>query len=205
MSTILEIQILSDDQDVIQHYKKLESKTTTDSGLDIVFPNDMTIDKTTLIKLGIKCQLVSSTPHGYFLMPRSSIYKTPLRQSNSIGLIDYEYRGEICAAVDFYNSSDSLLSLFIKKCDPLLKIVMSDLTVERIYSTLGLSNVVNSYSVKKGERLFQLVMPDTKPFQIRIVNELTQTERGEGGFGSTSSKDDVSTVSRLRDNGSTNK
>ena len=33
-------------------------------------------------------------------MPRSSIAKTSLRLSNSIGLIDAGYRGEIMAAVD---------------------------------------------------------------------------------------------------------
>lgn len=38
-------------------------------------------------------------PTGYFLMPRSSICKTPLILANHVGLIDMGYRGEIKAAV----------------------------------------------------------------------------------------------------------
>ena len=36
----------------------------------------------------------------YFMMPRSSISKTPLRMANSIGLIDAGYRGTLIGAVD---------------------------------------------------------------------------------------------------------
>lgn len=38
----------------------------------------------------------------YYLYPRSSISKTPLRLSNSIGIIDSGYRGNIIAKVDNY-------------------------------------------------------------------------------------------------------
>ena len=40
-------------------------------------------------------------------MPRSSISKTPLRMSNSVGLIDGGYRGEIMASVDNISDDDS--------------------------------------------------------------------------------------------------
>jgi dUTP pyrophosphatase len=36
----------------------------------------------------------------FWLLPRSSISKTPLRLCNSVGLIDAGYRGKIIAAVD---------------------------------------------------------------------------------------------------------
>lgn len=39
----------------------------------------------------------------FFLMPRSSISKTPMRMANSVGLIDAGYRGVLLAAVDFRN------------------------------------------------------------------------------------------------------
>lgn len=42
-----------------------------------------------------------------------------------------------------------------------------------------------AYSVKKGQRLFQLVAMDGSPIQFKLVAELTETTRGEGGFGST--------------------
>lgn len=37
----------------------------------------------------------------FWLLPRSSISKTPLRMANSVGLIDAGYRGVLMAAVDF--------------------------------------------------------------------------------------------------------
>jgi len=42
----------------------------------------------------------------YWMSPRSSISKTPLRLANSLGLIDAGYRGVLLAAVDLLGSSD---------------------------------------------------------------------------------------------------
>jgi dUTP pyrophosphatase len=41
------------------------------------------------------------------------------------------------------------------------------------------------YVIQKGERLFQLVFPSYKPFEIELVNEIDETDRGTNGFGST--------------------
>lgn len=75
-----------------------------DSGFDLIFPSDITINPgdTYLAKLGIHCSMSDhlSKNLSYLLMPRSSIIKTKLRMANSIGLIDAGYRGEICAAID---------------------------------------------------------------------------------------------------------
>lgn len=84
----------------------------------------------------------------YMLVPRSSIVKTPYRMSNSIGIIDSGYRGNIMAFVD----------------------------------VLGDGPVVEP---KVGERLFQIIRPNLDKFDYEIVSELSQTERGAGGFGST--------------------
>jgi dUTP pyrophosphatase len=117
-----------------------------DSGLDIVFPKDVTIKsgETVRIKLGIACEPLEKS--GYYLYPRSSISKTPLRLSNSVGIIDNSYRGELMVSVD---------------------------------------NIKHDYTIKAGERLFQLCAPDLGPIEFTIVDELTETVRGEGGFGST--------------------
>ena len=71
-----------------------------DAGLDLYIISNQTIEPhdSTLIRLGISCENLENKP--YLLMPRSSIAKTSLRLSNSIGLIDAGYRGEIMAAVD---------------------------------------------------------------------------------------------------------
>lgn len=43
------------------------------------------------------------------------------------------------------------------------------------------------YLIKNGERLFQLVLPSYKPFNVELVDEIDETNRGINGFGSTGS------------------
>ena len=71
-----------------------------ESGLDVYIVENQVINpkETVRIKLGIFCENLDG--NSYFLMPRSSISKTPLRLANAVGLIDAGYRGEIMAAVD---------------------------------------------------------------------------------------------------------
>lgn len=78
-------------------YKK--AKKNEDVGLDIPMLNDVTVPGGTTsfkIPLGIKTE----PTHGYMLIPRSSIIKTTMRLSNSVGIIDKSYRGELMAVVD---------------------------------------------------------------------------------------------------------
>lgn len=97
-----------------------------DSGLDLFCMKEVTVPGNTYgfpIRLGICCQLISHIPHqcnavcyvervkkSYFLIPRSSISKTPLRMSNSIGLIDSGYTGELIAMVDNVGDSQYTIS-----------------------------------------------------------------------------------------------
>lgn len=81
------------------------------------------------------------------LIPRSSTWKTPLRMPNSIGVIDSDYRGEVCALLQ--NTSD-----------------------------------FEAYK-EAGERLVQGVIVPVPSVQIQEVEELSETSRGVGGFGST--------------------
>src|SRR5437667_313878 len=97
---LLYIKILSSDPEVIKYYKDLEAKESKNSGVDIIFPKNIHIKVEPLLlnrgyfllNLGIQCQLACHDNrhencdgnHGYFLMPRSSISKTPIRQSNGI-------------------------------------------------------------------------------------------------------------------------
>ena len=71
-----------------------------DAGLDLYVLEDLHFDpgETKAIKLGISCEPEDGI--AYYLFPRSSISKTPLRMANSIGLIDGGYRGEIMAVCD---------------------------------------------------------------------------------------------------------
>ena len=71
-----------------------------DAGLDLYVPEKITFKpgETKAIKLQISCEPINGK--AYYLFPRSSISKTPLRMANSIGLIDGGYRGEIIAMCD---------------------------------------------------------------------------------------------------------
>ena len=71
-----------------------------DAGLDLYVLEDIHFQsgETKSIKLGISCE--PEDGKAYYLFPRSSISKTPLRMANSIGLIDGGYRGEIMAVCD---------------------------------------------------------------------------------------------------------
>ena len=118
-----------------------------DSGLDLPAVATVTIGpgEMTFIEFGISA--ATAEGKSYFLMPRSSIIKTPLRMANSIGLIDAGYRGPIKAPVDNISSEP--------------------------------------YTVEAGTRLFQLVAAGLEPITFEFVDELDETERGAGGFGST--------------------
>jgi len=138
--------------------------TGTNSGFDLYQPNDIIVPsgaKSFMIDLGVRCQLKrggiggsgsesgAGSMHGYYLYPRSSLSKTPLRLCNSVGIIDYEYRGTIRVVVD------------------------------------NVSSPAEPYTIRKGERLFQLCMPSLCPFTVEYGKVNRDTGRGEGGFGST--------------------
>ena len=93
-----------------------------DAGLDLYVLEDIGFDpgESKLIKLGISCE--PEDGKAYYLFPRSSISKTPLRMSNSIGLIDGGYRGEIMASCD--NIKDYIYTL--NKGERLFQLVAFD-------------------------------------------------------------------------------
>lgn len=97
-----------------------------DAGLDLYTLEELRIEpgETKFIEFGISCQPVNGK--AYFLIPRSSISKTPLRMANSIGLIDGGYRGQIMAAVDnikaeayVIESGTRLFQLIFPDCSPI--------------------------------------------------------------------------------------
>ena len=117
-----------------------------DVGLDIPMSDTIIVPKKTkafTVDLGFKCE----SNHGWMLIPRSSISKTPLRLANSVGIIDKSYRGKVMVKVD--------------------NILKSDFTLE------------------EGKCYFQIVAFDGNLPSFKIVNNISSTKRGSGGFGST--------------------
>lgn len=92
-------------------YKERAAAYEGDAGLDLFFPNDVTIPakSTVLVDFEVKCKMIehhNAACVSYYLYPRSSIYKTPLRMANSVGIIDSMYRHNIKAAVDNTSEND---------------------------------------------------------------------------------------------------
>tara|TARA_B100001750_G_C15327708_1_gene505578 strand:+ start:449 stop:886 length:438 start_codon:yes stop_codon:yes gene_type:complete len=107
-----------------------------DAGLDLYILENQEIlpGETKLIKLGISCQPEDGV--AYFLFPRSSISKTPLRLSNSIGLIDAGYRGEIMAPCDNIKDikyeveeGQRLFQLVASNCSPISYDIVDELDI----------------------------------------------------------------------------
>ena len=97
-----------------QRYENHSHYHKGDAGLDLYVLEELKFlpGDTHLIRLGISCQPINGK--AYYLFPRSSISKTPLRLSNSIGLIDGGYRGEIMASCDnIKNYTYEITELFI--------------------------------------------------------------------------------------------
>jgi dUTP pyrophosphatase len=93
---------------------------------------------------------------GFYVYPRSSISKTELRLANNVGIIDSGYRGNLMGYFDILPNSHRL--------NP------------------------GAPDVSYGQRITQICAPGLQPIYVVMVNsreELGETERGAGGFGST--------------------
>ncbi len=165
MFSTLMLKIKPLDESLIQLYVNHQVAYSGDSGLDLFFPQAYTVPGGTrgnLIDLRIQCEMmeifyqeedpdvvVRTANKSFMLVPRSSIYKTPIRQSNGIGIFDAGYRGNTMVPVDNIDMPGS------------------------------------DWTIHKYSRLFQIISPDLRPFACSVVNELSPSERGERGWGSS--------------------
>jgi len=118
-----------------------------DAGMDLVATK---IISNTTFDVTYGTDIALEIPEGFvgLVFPRSSIRKYELILSNSVGVIDSGYRGEIQATFKKENGLDSI-------------------------------------AYKVGDRICQIMIIPHPPIEFEEVNELNNTERGEGGFGST--------------------
>lgn len=119
-----------------------------DAGLDLRITETVTLEP--MQKCVVGCGLAVEIPSGCvgLVFPRSGLAaKQGITLSNSVGVIDSGYRGEVCAAL-----------------------------INQSYETVTL---------EAGTRVCQLVVMPYVPCELVPVDELSDTERGAGGFGST--------------------
>jgi dUTP pyrophosphatase len=93
----------------LEHNSKIyEDPYYYDSGFDLYLPNYQTFNQgLNKVDYNIQCSsqmlYVYNMKHydtGYYIYPRSSITKTPLRLANNTGIIDAGYRGNIIGMFD---------------------------------------------------------------------------------------------------------
>jgi dUTP pyrophosphatase len=166
------------------------------AGFDLVAVEDVIIEPgdTALIRTGIAVQL----PEGYEMQirPRSGISKkTKLRVSNSPGTVDADYTGEVGVLID--NVAQRLYEIEDYGNGPELDVQYHDalLTIDNsgylpTGSILTEDPVpVGTYIIRKGDRICQAVIAEAPQAVFVEVDELDDTKRGTGGFGSTGVKE----------------
>jgi dUTP pyrophosphatase len=135
----------------------------------------------------------SDKHYGTFLLPRSSKRKTDAYLCNHVGVVDScIYRGEIILC---FKNRDSL------------RLIAREAQITEFFNQLDLTNDIKKASIcgakkfleytmnedtamilapyKVGDRIAQMVVFPYPNVKIKKVKELSETERGENGFGST--------------------
>lgn len=145
-----------------------------DSGMDVFALDNYTIHpgETKLIPTGIKM----AVPNGYEIQvrPKSGrALKSKMRIANAPGTVDASYRGELCVIID--------------NIEPPIKDITYDFDDNGhpiITSILRGSDMI----IGKGEKFAQLVLMEVPKAVLFQVENLDDTERAEGGFGSSGLK-----------------
>jgi len=95
--------------------KVISNEPHLDSGFDLLVPKYSSShhkipknSKAYSIDHSVTCVVMdeNNIPQPFYLYPRSSISGTPLRMSNSVGIIDSGYRGNLIAKVDNIGDTD---------------------------------------------------------------------------------------------------
>lgn len=162
-NTVLYIQVDGNDtlknkyiQAIDEHNMMVQNSPHPDSGFDLFYPIKEDQETETLsgklqkLDFYVKTAMFKdSSPIGFYMYPRSSLSKTPLRLANSVGIIDSGYRGKLMGYFDLLEQE---------------------------------------YNVTQHQRFLQICSPNLEPFHVYLIddiNSLGQTQRNEGGFGST--------------------
>lgn len=122
--------------------------------------------ETTKVRLGFAVEL----PPNYVMLivPRSGVsLRTKLRQPNSVGVIDSDYRGEVAMMFD------NIAHNPFEETEPYVALTDGE------YRRSG------TYLVRKGDRIAQAMIQRLPDAEFVDVDDLSDTARGDGGFGST--------------------
>jgi dUTP pyrophosphatase len=94
---------------IAEMYLGRHTSTGGNSGFDLIVPESIVCKARQVTYVDFKVQGMTTNGSGFFLLPRSSLSKTPLRLANSVGLIDPTYRGNLIAALENTSSEDVII------------------------------------------------------------------------------------------------
>jgi dUTP pyrophosphatase len=153
---------------MIIRYKKLDKKAKNpykkydvDAGFDLTAIWKEENDKFVVYGTGLAFEI----PEGYvgLLFPRSSVTNKDLMLKNSVGVVDASYRGEIMFR--FFGTKKTKYG-----------------SGKNEYNDYG----ENTYEL--GDRCGQIVFVEIPKVQLLEAAELSETERGTAGYGSSGNK-----------------
>jgi len=145
-----------------------------DSGFDLVAVEDVIIEpgETKVIPTGLAFDI----PKGYEIQvrPRSGVTaKTKLRVA--FGTVDSGYRGEVGVTVDNIKQHAEMA---------VIRGYVTDIENAEV-TGLYLKHEDGSYFIRKGDRIAQAVIVPIFRTNFDVVDELSETDRGAAGYGST--------------------
>jgi dUTP pyrophosphatase len=156
---IFNIKIQSSDLDVINYYNNYKTNHLGDAGIDLYTPQNIMV------------------------------------YNNNVGTVDYQIAGsminiETDEYVSYYmypRSSISNTKFILANSVGIIDAGYRGTYKGKFYNTNNDEiNQIESYIIiKKGTKLCQICAPDLSPIIVNIVEELDETSRGIGGFGST--------------------
>lgn len=131
-----------------------------DAGLDLTAIQILKSDyKSVIYDTGLAFEIRD----GYigFVFPRSSVRKYDLIMANSVGVVDSNYRGTV--QVSFKRTLTG--------------------SFKYLLNLIGFRFDLKEY--EHGDRVCQLIILPYPQIKLKVVEELTETKRGDNGHGST--------------------
>lgn len=165
---VMELRVkLSDGAPLPRHAKP------GDAGLDLTTRETVTLapGETKMVGTGVSVEV----PEGYvgLVFPRSGLGSRGVNLSNCVGVIDSGYRGEIKAPL--HNNHPT-------------HVPVESAMEGGCFASYWAINPDGDITVEKGERVCQLVVVPVVQVECVQVDELSDSERGSGGFGSTGTR-----------------
>jgi dUTP pyrophosphatase len=140
----LNVMVVSENPKVKEFYNNFTSHHDGDSGIDLYNFKDIPVNflQVGTVDFEIRCEMLDMETNeymSYYLVPRSSISKTPFQLANSVGIIDAGYRGNLMAKVRCFDENGAVM-----KQGSQFQIVAPDLKPIRVNMVESLSDTTRN-------------------------------------------------------------